>query len=506
MKEIALFNLNGRVAVSSLAAVELLMSVDRHSHFLEELAPILDDPMFSRFTRRVRLTKMAMGAVFTTGVLEGWFASLTPLRKERMKDVYGLLVDSMRKARPEDLPLAPEGLAVPLPAKAVEKQLAPKKEESEATVDDRIFLYRDQKATSSVHVAKLLGITNSRVNAKIKQMKHLIPSHFYPSTYQYQTGKVTMNYACYLMGLEGVGEILDRFPSIDLKLRNRIYEEYQVLFGGVQEENAPAELASAITPIAEVQTELPLEEALVSVANERIVVSSRQLAAHFGKEHKNVLRAIETLECSPEFIELNFERYSYRAANGKENPEYLITRDGFSFLAMGFTGKDAATWKERYINAFNEMEAKLKEQQAPAFEIPQTYADALLLAANQAKTIEEQTAQLKEAEPKVVFVDEFVDTDGTYSFRDTTKIIGAPERSFINWMLEKGIVFRGAGGRLIPSAVYEKKGYFIVKTGTNKFYDKENELRTRSFQQARITPTGLVWLTNRAKKEGLLAS
>ena len=507
MKEIALFNLNGRVAVSSLAAVELLMSVDRHSHFLEEIAPILDDPMFSRFTRRVRLTKMAMGAVFTTGVLEGWFASLTPLRKERMKDVYGLLVDSMRKARPEDLPLAPEGLAVPLPAKAVEKQPAPKKEESEATVDDRIFLYRDQKATSSVHVAKLLGITNSRVNAKIKQMKHLIPSHFYPSTYQYQTGKVTMNYACYLMGLEGVGEILGRFPSIDLKLRNRIYEEYQILFGGAQEEKAPAELASAITPIAEVQTELPLEEALVSVVNERIVVSSRQIAAHFGKEHKNVLRAIETLECSAEFNRLNFERVDFQDKKGESRPEYMITYEGFSFLVMGFTGKNAAMWKERYIEAFTKMKAHQNEQkQTPVFEIPQTYADALLLAANQAKTIEEQTAQLKEAEPKVVFVDEFVDTDGTYSFRDTTKIIGAPERSFINWMLEKGIVFRGAGGRLIPSAVYEKKGYFIVKTGTNKFYDKENELRTRSFQQARITPTGLVWLTNRAKKEGLLAS
>lgn len=181
-----------------------------------------------------------------------------------------------------------------------------------------------------------------------------------------ETGKVTMNYVCYLMGLEGVGEILDRFPSIDLKLRNRIYEEYQVLFGGVQEEKAPAELASAITPIAEVQTELPLEEALVSVVNERIVVSSRQIAAHFEKQHKDVLKSISNLDCSPEFGQRNFAPSSYLNSQNKEQPEYLITYEGFSFLAMGFTGKDAATWKERYINAFNEMEAKLKEQQAPA--------------------------------------------------------------------------------------------------------------------------------------------
>ena len=130
------------------------------------------------------------------------------------------------------------------------------------------------------------------------------------------TVEVTMNYACCLMGLEGVGDILDRFPSIDLKLRNKIYEEYQSLFGVNTKED-----------ITEVQTELPLEETteLVSVRDDQ-VVSSREVAERFGKQHKDVLKAIEALEYTPEFALLNFKESSYLNSQNKENPEYLVTR------------------------------------------------------------------------------------------------------------------------------------------------------------------------------------
>lgn len=342
MKEMDLFNLNGRVAVSSLAVAKLLMNESRHGVFLKELTPILDDPKFSKFARRVRLTKMAMGAVFTKGVLEGWYATVSPLRKERMKDVYAILVEAICKAMPEELPLAPEGLVVPSPVEEAKEEPAPVKEpEGEVTEDDRVFLYNQQMVTSSVHVAKALGVTNSRINAKIRLLNHLVPSMYMPSSYQYQIGRTTMSYSCYLMGLEGVGEILERFPSIDLKLRNKIYEEYQSLFGVDIKEDTPAPLASATT---EVQTELPLEETteLVTIQNDQVVVSSRQIAEHFGRRHKDVLRAISNLECTSEFTERNFALSEYRDSSGKKNPEYLITRDGFTFLAMGFNGKETA--------------------------------------------------------------------------------------------------------------------------------------------------------------------
>jgi Rha family phage regulatory protein len=90
------------------------------------------------------------------------------------------------------------------------------------------------------------------------------------------------------------------------------------------------------------------------------VVSSRQVAEDFGKDHKNVIQSIENLieqlkdntaENSALFI-----KTSYVASNGKTNPAYDLTRDGFSLLIMGFTGTNAIQWKLKYIDTFNKME------------------------------------------------------------------------------------------------------------------------------------------------------
>ncbi len=89
-------------------------------------------------------------------------------------------------------------------------------------------------------------------------------------------------------------------------------------------------------------------------------VDSMAVADAFGKEHRNVIRAIKELDCSEEFRLLNFEQSSYINAQGHKQPCYNMTRDGFTFLAMGFTGKKAARFKELYIKRFNEMEAFIK--------------------------------------------------------------------------------------------------------------------------------------------------
>ncbi|OOQ68171.1 Rha family transcriptional regulator [Vibrio parahaemolyticus] len=102
------------------------------------------------------------------------------------------------------------------------------------------------------------------------------------------------------------------------------------------------------------------------VENDKAYVTSNDLALTFGKSHKNVLRDIESLECSNDFRKLNFEPSFYSVETGnsakRQYKNYHITRDGFAFLAMGFTGKKAAQFKEAYINAFNRMEARLSEQ------------------------------------------------------------------------------------------------------------------------------------------------
>lgn len=103
---------------------------------------------------------------------------------------------------------------------------------------------------------------------------------------------------------------------------------------------------------------------LVSIINGRPMTTSVIVSEYFQKRHANVLRSIQALECSEEFGRLNFEQSSYKNAQNKEQPCYKITKDGFMFLAMGFTGKEAAIWKEKFISLFNEMEAKLREPDA----------------------------------------------------------------------------------------------------------------------------------------------
>lgn len=98
--------------------------------------------------------------------------------------------------------------------------------------------------------------------------------------------------------------------------------------------------------------------------NGTLVTTSRNVAAVFEKEHKNVLADIRNIIASnpdEEFGRLNFELSSYRNEQNKEQPEYLLTRDGTMLLIMGYTGEKALALKTAYIKRFNEMEAMLKD-------------------------------------------------------------------------------------------------------------------------------------------------
>jgi Rha family phage regulatory protein len=111
----------------------------------------------------------------------------------------------------------------------------------------------------------------------------------------------------------------------------------------------------------------------VALIHGEIRTTSLKVAEHFGRDHKNVLQSIENLGCSIEFTELNFQPSSYKDASGKLNPMFEMTRDGFTLLAMGFTGKEAMKWKEAYITAFNAMEAELQRQANEAVSFGSNY-------------------------------------------------------------------------------------------------------------------------------------
>lgn len=98
-------------------------------------------------------------------------------------------------------------------------------------------------------------------------------------------------------------------------------------------------------------------------ARGKIVTSSQAVAYYFEKQHRNVLRSIRGMLKNEHTQEMFFEYRYTDTQNGKTYPAFLMNRDGFSLLAMGFTGKKALEWKIRYIQAFNEMEKKLKEQE-----------------------------------------------------------------------------------------------------------------------------------------------
>lgn len=118
---------------------------------------------------------------------------------------------------------------------------------------------------------------------------------------------------------------------------------------------------------------IPTSKPNVFIHNGKAVTTSRYVADFFRKMHKNVIRAIESLECSPEFTQLNFELSEYTDSTGRKLPMYEMTKDGFVFLVMGFTGKKAAAFKEAYIAEFNRMEAELNHRKPVPVPEPEFY-------------------------------------------------------------------------------------------------------------------------------------
>lgn len=101
---------------------------------------------------------------------------------------------------------------------------------------------------------------------------------------------------------------------------------------------------------------------LVKVMKKQAVCTSRDVAEHFKKKHKNVLRDVDAIlkdmpKSEPIFFETKLpDEY------GRKQRAYLMNRDGFTLLAMGFTGKRALEWKLKYIAAFNAMERTLMQK------------------------------------------------------------------------------------------------------------------------------------------------
>ena len=137
------------------------------------------------------------------------------------------------------------------------------------------------------------------------------------------------------------------------------------------------------------QAQLPITESFplspsVSLHSGRPATTSLEIAKFFGKQHQHVMRSIEDLQSNtPEYFSAsNFGRAEYLDEQGKPRPMFIIYRDGFMLLVMGYTGKKALAMKLAYIDAFNRMEAALAEKAAlPPEDAPITPADQSVLQA-----------------------------------------------------------------------------------------------------------------------------
>ncbi|HGV7120062.1 TPA: Rha family transcriptional regulator [Escherichia coli O146] len=126
------------------------------------------------------------------------------------------------------------------------------------------------------------------------------------------------------------------------------------------------ELMKFIMEAAIMATIPALSHPEITIANGRAVTSSLAVAEYFRKPHKDVLAKISRLDCSAEFTERNFSPSEYTDSTSRKLPMYQITKNGFVFLVMGFTGKKAAAFKEAYIAEFDRMEKELRQNNAPS--------------------------------------------------------------------------------------------------------------------------------------------
>lgn len=204
----------------------------------------------------------------------------------------------------------------------------------------------------------------------------------------------------------------------------------------------------------------------VRVSNDQVVVSSRDVARVFEKDHKDVLKSIRNLGCSPVFNGRNFALVEYLDAKGESRPEYLMTRDGFTLLAMGYTGDRAMQFKEAYIAEFNRMEGELQAKRLHAkFHIPDNLPDALSLAADLARKRAEAEKQVRLLAPKAEAWDATCEIGTEMSLQAIGKEfakLGMGPRKIFDFLGKHGVLYR-LDGSWVPVQAHIETGRFRVK-------------------------------------------
>lgn len=211
---------------------------------------------------------------------------------------------------------------------------------------------------------------------------------------------------------------------------------------------------------------------LVITSHGKDVTTSLIIAQTFGKNHKDVLRDIESMACSEEFNRRNFALISYPDKYGRSQPMYEITKDGFSFLAMGYTGEKAAKFKEDFINEFNKREALLKNDDY-------IVSRALAISEQRMKQLAEintlQRRELEIAAPKVEYHDKVLNSTGTIKTTVIASELGMSAVA-LNELLRDLHIQRKVDGTWVLYAPFLDQG--LATTETFPYVDQMGNTKT----------------------------
>jgi anti-repressor protein len=242
-------------------------------------------------------------------------------------------------------------------------------------------------------------------------------------------------------------------------------------------------------------------EALVKISEKKNpITTSVKIAEVFGKRHDNVLSDIRRLSCSEDFQLLNFKEMfiTKQLPNGgqRNDPYYVMTKDGFSFLVMGYTGEKAAQFKEMYIREFNKYEAMLKSDEyilARAQEISQQKMKML------EESVAKQQTLIEEQAPKVHFAESVEMSPDCILVRDlaaylTQKGFKIGQNQLFKRLQVDGYLCSAVGDRYnTPTGRAMKMGLFAVKPYTNQ----ESGRNVRHKTVYRVTGKGLIYFLDK---------
>lgn len=222
--------------------------------------------------------------------------------------------------------------------------------------------------------------------------------------------------------------------------------------------------------------------------------NSRDVAAFFDKEHRNVLQAIDALVATePKLGSAEFSATPYvDPQNGQTYRAFDMTRDGFTLLAMGFTGGKALKWKLRYIEAFNAMEAELRRiaNSGPMIDLNDPGALRGLLLTYSEKALELER-QVKELLPSQEALQRIAEADGSLCITDAAKALQMRPKDLFEWLRQNGWIYRRPGsGHDLGYQSKTTSGLLEHKVTTVLRADGSEKVT----EQVRVTPKGLTKL------------